>query len=131
MRTVLSQGEQSNQNMLPCYDEAGKQRVSEAGKGQVHTGHTTVHLTPTSGPCLPLAMAPCCLTYQRATWGVMFWSLVLKHPRLHTPVSSISLHFLAIIPHYEGGEKETLDIFSILKILRDVFKSVENYLIPL
>lgn len=44
--------------MLPCYDEAGKQRVSEAGKGQVHTGHTTVHPTSTSGHVCPSQWLP-------------------------------------------------------------------------
>lgn len=133
MRTVLSQGEQSNQNMLPCYDEAGKQRVSEAGKGRVHTGHTTVHLTPISGPGLLLSMAPCCLSYKRATWGVMFQSLVLKQTTTHRfpPQVYITLPLSFIM---EGEEGDSGYLFHLenferrLQISRELSNSPINIL---
>lgn len=43
----------------------------------------------------------------------------------------VLLHNPSLSNNERGGEKETLNIFSISKILKDVCKSVENYLIPL
>lgn len=48
--TVLSQGKQTNQNILPSYGEAGKQKASEAAKDQGRTAMTP--LMSTSGPQL-------------------------------------------------------------------------------
>lgn len=50
IETVLSQGKQTNQNILPSYGEAGKQKASEAGKDQGRTAGTP--LMSTLGPQL-------------------------------------------------------------------------------
>lgn len=117
MRTVLFQGEQSNQTTIPCYDEAGKQRVSEAGKDQVHTGHTAFHLTPTLGQSGPLngSLLPFLQKGNLESDVLEFSTQTASSP--HTG----SLLKLTLPCHYPSlwrGRKGDSGDLSILKILR-------------